>query len=82
MRLGAFAFVFLLFGCQVSQPPKPVITSVASARALADGYCHEHQLDWGEATFVMPQDGGYYVEYGDAKVHHGLTVNTDGTIQP
>jgi hypothetical protein len=81
-HLGALAMGFTSLSCQVSEPPKPSITTVAAARGVADEYCHEHQLDWGEATFVMPQNGGYYVEYGDAKVHHGLSVNSDGSIEP
>jgi hypothetical protein len=69
-------------GCQTTAPPQPVVRTVADARQRADAYVGAHQLNWGEACFVMPQNGGYYVEYGDAVAHHGLTVDSDGTVEP
>ena len=64
---------------------QPMVTSSVQAGEIADAYCKKNGIDWGQSRFIYPQQGGYYVEYiepGDARIHHGLTVNSDGTVVP
>jgi hypothetical protein len=45
-------------------------------------YCRQHALDWGQPVWIMQEMDGYYVEFGDARVHNGLTVGFDGAVHP
>jgi hypothetical protein len=76
----------LILGCAVgSPPPRPAVATPIEAAQRADAYCKQQGINWGQSHFIYPQRGGYYVEYiqqGDARVHHGLTVNADGSVEP
>ena len=75
----------LILGCASAPPPRSVVATATEAGLRADAYCKAQGLRWGDSRFIYPQQGGYYVEYiekGDARVHHGLTVHDDGTVEP
>jgi|GEM_PF-4586284 len=68
-------------GCQEAPPPKVVVGNTIEARQTADAYLASHNLDWGPSRLVFGQRGSFYVEYGDANNHHGLTVYYDGHVE-
>ena len=77
-------FLVYLSGCASSQAPttRPVVVTTRQAADIALNYCQQHDLDWGQPVWIMQEMDGFYVEFGDAKYHPGLTVGYDGVVRP
>jgi hypothetical protein len=75
---------FILSGCASTTSPttQPVVSTTRQAAAIAVDYCQQHDLDWGQPAWIIQEMDGYYVEFGDAKYHPGLTVGYDGVVRP